>query len=73
MRYFIRYVKMKIVYDTLGELLESMRKISAPLITDDEIESVKYTRDFIGNWVSSYEYKYRKKKFWERIEKRGLK
>ena len=67
MRYFIRYVKMKIVYDTLGELLESMRKISLPLITDDEIESVKYTRDFIGNWVSSYEYKYRVK----RVKKEG--
>lgn len=70
MRYFIRYIKMNIVYDTLSELLESMKKISAPLITDDEIESVKYTRDFIEKWILSYEYKYSKKRFWKRMDEK---
>lgn len=68
MRDFIRYIKMKITYNTLGELLESMKKISLPLITDDKIESVEYTRDFIESWILSYEYKHKKKRFWKRIK-----
>ena len=61
---------MNIAYNTLGELLASMKKISAPLITDDEIESVEYTKDFIEKCILSYEYHYKKKKFWKRMEEK---
>lgn len=68
MRYFIRYIKMNIAYNTLNELLECMKKISSPLITDDKLGRVEYTRDFIESWILSYEYKYRKKRFWKRMK-----
>ena len=69
MSYF-RYIKMKITYNTLNELLECMKKISLPLIDDKLDKSVECTRDFIESWILSYEYKYRKKRFLKRMDEK---